>query len=328
MNSLQTRSSRRIFSVLCAIALASLAGQGMADNYPSKAIRVISPSPPGGGTDAMSRLVASRLTETAKWQVFVENVPGAGNNIGLRAGAKAAPDGHTLVMGETSNLAVNPYLYKNLDFSAVDDLVPVALMGSGPLVLVVRTESRFDSLASVIQAGKKSDLFYASSGSGTVGHLVAESLRDATGVKLQHIPYKGAGPAMNDLLGGQVDLYFASLTAALPHIAAGKLRPLAVSSEKRHGALPKVSTLAELGFPGLTYTAFYGVVAPARTPAGVLDLLNKQINNALDTDEVRAVFAKQGITPQLISRTQFASFLAAERAKWSAVVKKTGATVD
>ena len=242
MKSLQTRTSRRIFSVLCALALTSLAGQGMADNYPTKAIRVISPSPPGGGTDAMSRLVASRLTETAKWQVFVENVPGAGNNIGLRAGARAAPDGYTLVMGETSNLAVNPYLYKSLDFSAVDDLVPVALMGSGPLVLVVRTESRFDSLASVIQAGKKSDLFYASSGSGTVGHLVAESLRDATGVKLQHIPYKGAGPAMNDLLGGQVDLYFASLTAALPHIAAGKLRPLAVSSEKRHGALPKVSS--------------------------------------------------------------------------------------
>lgn len=328
MNSLQTRSSRRIFSVLCAIALASLAGQGMADNYPTKAIRVISPSPPGGGTDAMSRLVASRLTETAKWQVFVENLPGAGNNIGLRAGAKAAPDGHTLVMGETSNLAVNPYLYKNLDFSAVNDLVPVALMGTGPLVLVVRTESRFDSLASIIQAGKKSDLFYASSGSGTVGHLVAESLRDATGVKLQHIPYKGAGPAMNDLLGGQVDLYFASLTASLPHIAAGKLRPLAVSSDKRYGALPQVATLAELGFPGLTYTAFYGVVAPARTPEGVLDLLNKQINSSLDTDEVRAVFARQGITPQLISRTQFASFLAAERDKWSAVVKKTGAVVD
>lgn len=276
----------------------------------------------------MSRLVASRLTETAKWQVFVENVPGAGNNIGLRAGARAAPDGYTLVMGETSNLAVNPYLYKSLDFSAVDDLVPVALMGSGPLVLVVRTGSRFDSLASIIQAGKKSDLFYASSGSGTVGHLVAESLRDATGIKLQHIPYKGAGPAMNDLLGGQVDLYFASLTASLPQIAAGKIRPLAVSSEKRHVALPQVATLAELGFPSLTYTAFYGVVAPARTPEGVLDLLNKQINNALDTDEVRAVFAKQGITPQLISRTQFASFLAAERAKWSAVVKKTGATVD
>lgn len=276
----------------------------------------------------MSRLVASRLTETAKWQVFVENVPGAGNNIGLRAGARAAPDGYTLVMGETSNLAVNPYLYKSLDFSAVDDLVPVALMGSGPLVLVVRTGSRFDSLASIIQAGKKSDLFYASSGSGTVGHLVAESLRDATGIKLQHIPYKGAGPAMNDLLGGQVDLYFASLTASLPQIAAGKIRPLAVSSEKRHAALPQVATLAELGFPSLTYTAFYGVVAPARTPEGVLDLLNKQINNALDTDEVRAVFAKQGITPQLISRTQFASFLAAERAKWSAVVKKTGATVD
>ena len=195
-------------------------------------------------------------------------------------------------------------------------------------MLVVRTGSRFDSLASIIQAGKKSDLFYASSGSGTVGHLVAESLRDATGIKLQHIPYKGAGPAMNDLLGGQVDLYFASLTASLPQIAAGKIRPLAVSSEKRHAALPQVATLAELGFPSLTYTAFYGVVAPARTPEGVLDLLNKQINNALDTDEVRAVFAKQGITPQLISRTQFASFLAAERAKWSAVVKKTGATVD
>ncbi len=313
---------------MCALAFASFAGPSGADSFPSRHIRMISPSPPGGGTDAMSRLVAARLTEAAKWRLVVENMPGAGNNIGLRAGARAAPDGYTLVMGETSNLAVNPFLFKKLDFSAVDDLVPVALMGTGPLVLVVRTESRFDSVAAVLEAGKKNELFYASSGNGTVGHLVAESLRNTAGIKLQHVPYKGAGQAMADLLGGQVDLYFASLTAALPQIAAGKLRPLAVTSEKRHNALPNVATFGEKGFPGLSYTVFYGVVAPAGIPEAVLNLLNKEINSALDTDEVRAVFAKQGITPQLISRGQFASFLAAERAKWAAVVKTTGATVD
>lgn len=320
--------NRRTFTLLCGAVLGSLASHSLAQVFPAGVIKLISPSPPGGGTDAMARLVSTRLTEAAKWKVVVENMPGAGNNIGLRAGAKAAPDGHTLVMGETSNLAVNPFLFKKLDFNPLTELAPVALIGSGPLVLVVRTGSRFDSLASVIEAGRKGDVFYASSGNGTVGHLVAESLRVTAGLRLQHVPYKGAGPAMTDVLGGQVDIYFASLTSALPHIAAGKLRALAVTSEKRHAALPGIGTLAEKGFPSLTYSVFYGVVAPAGTPEDVLAALNTEINAVLGTPDVHAAMAQQGIAPQLVPRAQFASFLAAERAKWATVVKATGATVD
>lgn len=320
--------NRRTFTLVCATVLGSLASHSLAQAFPARVIKLISPSPPGGGTDAMARLVSTRLTEAAKWKVVVENMPGAGNNIGLRAGAKAAPDGHTLVMGETSNLAVNPFLFKKLDFNPLTELAPVALIGSGPLVLVVRTGSRFDSLASIIEAGKKGDVFYASSGNGTVGHLVAESLRVTAGLRLQHVPYKGAGPAMTDVLGGQVDIYFASLTSALPHIAAGKLKALVVTSEKPHAALPGIGTLAEKGFPSLTYSVFYGVVAPAGTPEDVLAVLNKEINAVLGAPDVHAAMAQQGIVPQLVPRAQFASFLAAERAKWATVVKATGATVD
>lgn len=320
--------NRRTFALLCAAVLGSLASHSLAQVFPARVIKLISPSPPGGGTDAMARLVSTRLTESAKWRVVVENIPGAGNNIGLRAGAKAAPDGYTLVMGETSNLAVNPFLFKKLDFDPLTEVAPVALIGSGPLVLVVRTGGRFDSLASIIEAGKKGDVFYASSGNGTVGHLVAESLRVTAGLRLQHVPYKGAGPAMTDVLGGQVDIYFASLTSALPHIAAGKLKALAVTSEKRHAALPGIGTLAEKGFPSLTYSVFYGVVAPAGTPENVLAVLNQEINAVLGTPDVHAAMGQQGIVPQLVPRAQFASFLAAERAKWATVVKAIGATVD
>lgn len=320
--------NRRTFALLCAAVLGSLASHSLAQVFPARVIKLISPSPPGGGTDAMARLVSTRLTEAAKWRVVVENIPGAGNNIGLRAGAKAAPDGYTLVMGETSNLAVNPFLFKKLDFDPLTEVAPVALIGSGPLVLVVRTGGRFDSLASIIEAGKKGDVFYASSGNGTVGHLVAESLRVTAGLRLQHVPYKGAGPAMTDVLGGQVDIYFASLTSALPHIAAGKLKALAVTSEKRHAALPGIGTLAEKGFPSLTYSVFYGVVAPAGTPENVLAVLNQEINAVLGTPDVHAAMGQQGIVPQLVPRAQFASFLAAERAKWATVVKAIGATVD
>jgi tripartite-type tricarboxylate transporter receptor subunit TctC len=319
---------RRTFALACGSVLLAAGRGSLAQAFPSRVIKLISPSPPGGGTDAMARLVSTRLTEGAKWNVIVENLPGAGNNIGLRAGAKAPPDGHTLVMGETSNLAVNPYLFKKLDFNPLTEVVPVALIGSGPLVLVVRPGSRFDSVASVVEAARKGDVFYASSGNGTVGHLVAESLRVAAGLRLQHVPYKGGGPAMADLLGGQVDIYFASLTSALPHIAAGKLRALAVTSERRHDALPDVGTLAEKGYPALAYSVFYGVVAPAGTPEDVLASLNGQINSVLGTKEARAAIAQQGVVPQLVSRAQFAAFLTAERAKWAAVVKATGATVD
>lgn len=329
MNTAHSASRRKnAFALIGALALSCLADPSLADTFPSKPIRMIAPAPPGGGTDAMARLVATRLTEAAKWSVFVENLPGAGGNIGLQTAARATPDGYTLAMGETNNLTVNQFLFKSLPYNPSQDIVPVALIGSMPLVLVVRSESRFDSLASIVEAGRKGDLFYASSGYGTVGHLVAESLRTTANLGLKHVPYKGAGPAMTDLLGGQVDLYFASLTVALPHIAAGKLKALAVTSEKRHAALPNVATLSEQGYPALSYTVFLGVVAPAGTPEAMLNSLNKEINDAMNSSAAREALAKAGMAPQLVTRAQFAAFLATERTKWAAVVKATGATVD
>jgi len=294
----------------------------MADNYPSKPIRIISPSPPGGGTDAMSRLVASRLTETANWQVFVENVPGAGNNIGLRAGARAAPDGYTLVMGETSNLAVNPYLYKSLDFSAVDDLVPVALMGSGPLVLVVRTGSRFDSLASIIQAGKKSDLFYASSGSGTVGHLVAESLRDATGIKLQHIPFKGSADGMQAVLGGHV-MSHSDATGWGPHVDAGTCRLLATYGSKRTKRWPNVPTLQELGYETLADSPF-GIGGPKGMPAALTSRLHDAFKKTLEDPAVLASFDKYDQSVIYMNTADYTKFIAETYVKEKTIIEKLG----
>lgn len=313
---------------LCAFAAMAVSPVAHAQSFPTRPIHLVSPSPPGGGTDAVARLVAQRLSDVAKWTTVVDNMPGAGNNIGLRFGAKAAPDGYTLVMGETSNLAVNQFLYKNLDFSPAKDLVPVALIGTGPLVLVVRTESPYLDLGAVVKAAKTKGLTYASSGSGTVGHLVAESVRAASGGAMLHIPYKGAGPAMTDVLGGQVDLYYASLTSALPFVKSGKLRALAVTSDKRLDALPGVPTLIESGFPGFAYYVFYGVVAPAATPPAVVELLNKQITQSMDANEVRSSLVERGIFPQPGTSGDFARFLKLERDKWGPIVKSSGASAD
>jgi tripartite-type tricarboxylate transporter receptor subunit TctC len=308
------------------VAVASTAAR--AQTFPAKPVHLVSPSPPGGGTDAVSRLLAQKLGENAKWTVVVDTMPGAGNNIGLRFGAKAPPDGYTLVMGETSNLAVNQFLYKNLGFDPAKDLAPVALVGSGPLVLVVRSASPYGDLASVLAASRKQQLTFASSGNGTVGHLVAESVRTSSGGDMLHVPYKGAGPAMTDLLGGQVDIYYASLTAALPMIKSGKLRALAVTSGKRLGELAAVPTLIESGYPGFEYNVFYGVVAPAGTPQAVVELLNKQINAALDGSETRTNLSERGIFPQPGTPDDFARFLEAERKKWGPIVKASGASAD
>jgi tripartite-type tricarboxylate transporter receptor subunit TctC len=295
---------------------------------PQRPIRLIAPSPPGGGTDTVSRVVAAKLEQIAKWQVIVETRPGAGNNIGMDAGAKSAPDGYTLVMGETSNLAVNQFLYKKLSFDPVNDLAPVALVGTGALVLVVRPDSPYGSLRTLMAAAKTKQISYASSGNGTVGHLVAESVRAATGADLLHVPYKGAGPAMTDLLGGQVDMYFASLTSALPLVQAGKLRALAVTSGSRLSALPGVPTLGEAGMPGGEYYVFYGVVAPAKTHGNIVAALNRKINEALESPDVRSSLHDKGIEVQPGTAAQFSAFLESERRKWAPVIRASGASVD
>lgn len=314
--------------LLAVLALCSWPFATHAQIWPDRPIRFIVPSPPGGGTDSLSRLLGNKLGELLNWRMVIDNRAGAGGNLGLDIAAKAAPDGYTIAMGESSNLAINPSLYKKLPFDPAKDVLPVALVGTVPLVLVVSSSQPFDTLAALIEGAKKKQFTFASSGNGTVGHLVGEMWQRALGVGMVHVPYKGAGPVMADLVGGQVDLHFASLPAALPLIEGGKLRALAVTSAQRLSSLPNVPTLIDSGFADFDYYVFYGVVVPAGTLAALTERLNAEINRALDTADTRASLAERGVDIRLGTPAQFDRFLVAERSKWARAVKASGATVD
>ena len=320
--------TRRTASTLVALALLGGLSSVQAQAWPSRPIRFIVPSPPGGGTDGLARLLAGKLTETQQWQFVIDNRPGAGGNLGMDLGAKAEPDGYTIVMGESSNLAINPALYRKLPFDPAKDLAPVALVGTVPLVMVVRADGPVASVSALVAAARARPMSIASSGNGTVGHLVGEMWKRAAGVDLLHVPYKGAGPVMTDLIGGQVDAHFASLPAAVPLIRSGKLKALAVTAPQRLAALPDVPTLAEAGYPDFDYHVLYGVVVPAGTPAPVIARLSAEIGRALQTPDLRESFAQRGVEPHGDTPAQFGAFLDAERTKWARAVKSSGATVD
>ena len=281
-------------AALCALLLAAPA-PAFAQAYPSKPIRFIVPNPPGGGTDTLSRVLANKLGELLQWQIVVDNRAGAGGNVGLDAAAKTPTDGHTVVMGEASNLAINPSLYAKLPYDPVKDFAPVALIGSVPLVLVVAADRPYNSLSSVIAAARAGSLTFASAGNGTVGHLVGEIWKRDAGVELLHVPYKGAAQAMTDVMGGQVDLFFASLPAAMPLIRSGKLRALAVTSAQRAASLPEVPTVAESGYRDFDSSTWYGVLVPAGTPPVIVARLNAEINRVLRSPDMQIRFANDGV---------------------------------
>ncbi|MSQ55472.1 MAG: tripartite tricarboxylate transporter substrate binding protein [Betaproteobacteria bacterium] len=317
----------RLAGALCALLLAAPAAV-LGQAYPSKPIRFIVPNPPGGGTDTLTRVIANKLNETLQWQIVVDNRPGAGGNVGLDAAAKSAPDGYTIAMGESSNLAINPALYAKLPYDPARDFAPIALIGSVPLVLVVAPNRPLDSIAAAAAAAKVKPLAFASAGNGTVGHLVGELWKRAAGVELLHVPYKGAAPAMTDLMGGQVDLFFASLPAAAPLIKAGKLRALAVTSAQRAPSLPDVPTLAESGYRDFSAGAWYGVLVPAGTPAAIVARLNAEINRALQAPDMRTRLANDGVDARGGTPEEFAAFLEGERVKWARAVRDSGAKID
>lgn len=299
-------------------------------DWPTKPIRFIVPFPPGGGTDIFSRTIAHQLGEALHTQVVVDNKPGAGGNIGLDATAKSPPDGYTLVMGQTSNLAINPSLYAKVPFDPIRDFAPISLITSAPLVLVVAPGAPWNSLAEVIAAAnaRPGQLSFASPGNGTVGHLAGEMLSRAAGIKLVHVPYKGAAPAMTDLMGRQVDLYFASLGAGVAQVKGGKLRALAVTTLERSPALPGVPTIAESGFRNFDASTWYGVLAPAGTPAAIIARLNAQITRILQLPEVRERLASDGGEVLGGTPERFTSFLKTEHAKWLQIVKDSGARIE
>ena len=312
------------------VSLALVAALASAQTYPTKPIRLVVPFPPGGATDILARDVAQKLTEAWGQSVIVDNRPGAGGNIGSELVAKSAPDGYTLEMGTVGTHAINASLYAKMPYDHVKDFTPVILVAGVPNVLVVNPALPANSVAELIAYAKANPgkLNFASSGNGTSIHLSGELFKVMAGVQITHIPYKGSAPALQDLLGGQVQMMFDNLPPSLPQIKAGKLRALAVTSLTRAPALPDVPTLAESGLPGFEASSWFGILAPAGTPAPIVAKLNAEIAKWLATPEAKEKLAKQGANAAGGTPDDFAKHIAAETAKWAKVVKDSGAKID
>jgi tripartite-type tricarboxylate transporter receptor subunit TctC len=313
-----------------ALGLLQAHAQAPVAAYPNKPIRLIVPFPPGGGTDILSRLVATKLTEQLKWTVVADNRAGAGGTIGITEAVKAAPTGYDLVMGQKDNLVIGPWLYKNLPWDPTRDLVAVAHIAYTPVVIATSANSKFKTLADVIQAARNAPgkVSYGSPGNGTSIHLAGELFEKAANIELSHIPYKGSNPAMMDALAGNVDLLVSSVPSAMAQIKSGKLRPLAVTSVKRSSSMPDVPTVAELGFKDFDVSTWYGVLAPAGTPAPVVSTLNTEINKLLASQEVRDAIHAQGAEPEAMTPVKFATLLKTDYAKWKGIVETSGAKID
>jgi tripartite-type tricarboxylate transporter receptor subunit TctC len=297
--------------------------------WPSKPIRFVVPFPPGGGTDIIARELGNKLGLNG-WTVLIENRPGSGGNLGVDVVAKSAPDGYTLVLGQTSNLAINPTLYSRLPYDPLKDLTPISTVASSPLVLVVAADSPYKTLADVVKAAKARPgvLNFATSGNGTVAHLATEMFQRSAGIKLTHIPYKGAAQGVTDVLGGQVQLYMSSVTTLIGHIQNGRLRPLAVTSARRTDDLPGVPTIAESGYKGFEASTWFGVLGPAGLPRDVVTRLNVEVNKALALPDLKARLKAQGADVMGSTPEKFASFMRDEEGRWSKVVKESGARAD
>lgn len=299
-------------------------------SYPTKPIRFIVPFPPGGGTDILARLVGNKLTETAGWQIVVDNRGGAGGTVGLLAAAQATPDGYTMVMGQTSNLAINPSLYSKIPYDPIRDFVPVSLVSASPIALVVSAKSPFKTIGDFVAAAKAkpAQLTFGSPGSGTVSHLTGELFQRAAGIKYVHVPYKGAAQALPDLFGGRIDIYSSSLETAMPHMKAGTLRTLAITSLQRVSAAPDVPTVAESGFKGFQAITWFGILVAKGTPDTIVNRLTSEITKVLQLPDVKERMSATGGLPVKTGPREFSTFLQSEVKLWSRVVKESGARVD
>jgi tripartite-type tricarboxylate transporter receptor subunit TctC len=307
-----------------------IAGATQAQNYPSRPIRMVVPLSPGGFADVPTRMLLPRLSMALGKQVFVENKPGAGGTIGADSVAKSAPDGYTLLLTATPHV-ISAHLYRTLPYDSLNDFVPVALFGSGPYALVVNPQQLpLTSVRELIAAAKARPgrIDYASSGNGSAQHLVSALFNTLAGIELNHVPYKGSGPAMQDLLGGQVAVSFAGIPNVISSVKAGKLRALAVTTSNRWSELPDVPTVAEAGVPGYEATLWLGLAAPAGTPAEIVNRLYAETAKALQDPELQQSFRTAGVNATVMSPQEFGSFIRAEYDKWGKVVRATGATVN
>lgn len=309
-------------------ALVAPSSRGRAQGYPARPARILAGFPPGGISDTYARLIAQWLSEHLGRQFIVENRPGAGGNLAAEAVAKSAPDGYSLLL-TTSADAWNATLYQNLNFNVVRDFVPVATISRGPGVLVVNPSLPVKSVPELIAYAKANPgkITVASAGIGSAPHMYWELFRSKTGVNMVHVPYRGGGPAIADLLGGHVDAYFATTAAAMSYIRAGKLRALGVTSAKRLPALPAVPAIAEF-VPGYEATIYVGIAAPRGTPDEIVTTLNREINVALTDAKMTARIAELGDTPLALSPSQFQKLVRDETQKWAAVIRSAGVRAE
>jgi len=315
--------------LLAALALAVL--PAAAADWPSRPIRLVVPYPPGGPVDVSARLLAAPLQQALGQPVVVDNKPGAGGNIGADFVAKSAPDGHTLVMGAIATHAINPALYRNFPYDPVRDFAPVALVVQVPNVLVVNNDLPVRNVRDLVGFLKENpgQVSFASGSIGSTGHLAGELFKFVTGTDMVHVPYKGAAPAVADLLAGRVQLMFDNLASALPNIRAGKVRALAVTTARRSGFVPELPSLQEEGLQAFDLTTWWGVMAPARTPPGIVDRLAREIRAAIEAPDLNAKLRAMGSeTPAVRSPAEFAAFVQRELTVYSALVKRSGATAD
>lgn len=278
----------------------------------------------------IARELGNAINKSIGWSVIPENKPGAGGNLGIDAVAKAAPDGYVIGMGQTSNLAINPALYSKLPYKPLQDLTPIALIAASPVVIVVPANSKYQNLEDLIKDAKArpGQVNSASPGNGTVAHLSSELLQQVANFKTQHIPYKGFNHALNDLIGGQVDMFMSSVPTVLGHVRSGKLRALAVTSLQRSTELPDVPTVAESGYPNFEAITWFGLVAPAGTPATTINILNEQANAALKSPELSKKLQSEGAIPMGGTPQEMQKYLEQNLTMWSKVVKESGAKVD
>lgn len=316
--------------LLTLLVAATVGGTAAAQSWPAKPIRLVVPFPAGGGTDIIAREVTQKITEASKWAFIVDNKPGSGGNIGVDNVAKSPADGYSLVLGQTSNLAINPTLYGKLPYDPVKDLTPISLVASAPLALVVSASSPYKTLAEVVAdaKAKPGTINFATSGNGTVAHLATELFQREAGVKLVHIPYKGASQGINDVIGGQVQIYVSSIPTLIGHIKSGKMRALAVTSGKRVDDLPQVPTIAESGYKGFEAVTWFGVLGPANLPKEITTRLNAEINKALQNADLKKKLSDQGADVSGSTPEDLGKLVRDDMARWGKVVKDSGAKVD
>ncbi|WP_144632234.1 Bug family tripartite tricarboxylate transporter substrate binding protein [Bordetella genomosp. 13] len=315
-------------AALFACLAAAAAPAAAQDTYPAKPVRLIVPQTPGGASDVLARIVSQQLTKKWGQPVVVENRAGAGGNVGMETVIAAEPDGYTLLMSYVGTQAINGALYKNLSFDPGTGFAPVATLATLPFVAVGRPDAAFHTVPELVKAAKAGRVNYGSAGNGSVNHLLGEMFNSAAGVKMVHVPYRGAAPALQDLLGGRIDVVFTSLPSVAGQIKSGSLRAIAVTSAQRARSFADIPTIAEAGFKDFDVNPWFGLMAPKKTPPERVARINRDVNEILRDPEVAKSFAAQGAEPYVTTPAEFAQVLKHDVDKWGAVVRASGASVD